>query len=69
MSDGKMQTNISFYHIEVELWRLGFASYLNMIANTASNQLDAAGAIGPYEFFVERGDGAVTPYVFVGREL
>lgn len=64
-----LSVEITFYQDEANLWRLGRASYLVMLARTATNKLNAAGAIGPYEFSCPRGDGAVNPHVFLGREI
>ncbi len=69
MADGKPQVSIAFYADEVNLFRVGREAYLEMLAETATSQLDDTGAVGPYEFFVSHGDGAVNPFVFVGREL
>lgn len=66
---GPLSIDIAFYREEANLWRQnGIAGYLVMLARTATNKLDAAGAIGPYEFSC-RGDGAVNPFVFVGKEI
>lgn len=73
MSDRQVIENsitIDFYKAEAELWRDGGeAAFITMLARTAENKLDAAGALGPYQFSVIRGDGRVSPFVFQAREV
>jgi hypothetical protein len=68
-TNGPLIITIDFYQVEAELWREGgAAAFITMLAFTAENKLNDAGAIGPYEYRVIRGDGKVSAFVFQGRE-
>jgi hypothetical protein len=68
LKNGKLDIEIMFYHAEADLFRLGPEAYIEMLARTATNKLNDAGAIGPYLFFCTGGDGNVSPFIFRGQE-
>jgi len=63
-----LQYRIPFYNGEHEFYRAGKGAHLAMLAHTASLNLDYAGAIGPYVFWIEGGDGNLVQRMFVGSE-
>lgn len=68
MSNGRITAHVQFYQIEMDLWHAE-RSWLEMLAVTCANQLDAKGAIGPYQYWCEPSDGRVSPHVFRAMEL
>ena len=65
----RLEFEIAFYGAEIDLFRAGREAYLAMLALTATNKLEAAGGIGPFEFSCRGADGNVSPYVFKATEL
>jgi len=68
MSD-KLQAEVQFYDVEFHLFRAGAPALLKLGIQDVTHKLDAAGGIGPYEFYCRPGDGSVTPHTIVGQEL
>ena len=64
----RLECEIAFYSAEINLYRAGPEAYLAMLALTASNKLEAAGGIGPFEFSCRGADGNVSPYLFQAVE-
>ena len=67
-AEEKLGIQIRFYAIECFLFRAGPEAYFTLLAQRASYELDNAGGIPPYEFFVKPSDGEVSPHVFIGAE-
>lgn len=61
-----MNYEITFRHIEMDMFRAGPEAYFTMLALTCKNLLDRAGGLGFYEFSCRK--IAVGEYVFHAEE-
>ncbi len=49
-TDGRFEVEIEFHGTEAKLFRAGEITYLTMLAEVAEHHLEAAGAIGPFQY-------------------
>jgi len=65
----KLQADHRFYKAEADLFRAGPEAYVNLLALTLTNKMEAAGGIGPFEFWCDPADGVLSPIPMHAREL